>query len=252
MLPILVSVPHGGTETPPEIADRVIASPADIFDDGDACTREIYAFEAAVAHIHCADVARAFVDLNRAPDDLPPRSPDGVVKSETCYAKPIYAPGQDLTPELIDTLLDRHYHPYHRALTEAASDPLLRLAIDCHSMASKPPPISPDPGQERPLFCLSNAAGQTCPNETLERLADALVDTMDCARSDVWLNRPFRGGYITRAHGSGPLPWLQIEMNRSLYLADPWFDRPTLTVDPDRLSHLRDRLLEALELLDLG
>ena len=49
MLPILISVPHGGRETPPEIAAKVIASREDIFDDGDAWTPHIYALKERVA-----------------------------------------------------------------------------------------------------------------------------------------------------------------------------------------------------------
>ena len=92
-LPILLSIPHGGTEIPPEVQDRVIISPADLFDDGDAYTREIYNLGDGVAAVISANVARAFVDLNRAPNDLPPGNPDGVIKSHTCYRKLIYRAG---------------------------------------------------------------------------------------------------------------------------------------------------------------
>lgn len=251
MLPILISVPHGGTKTPPEIADRVCLSREDLFDDSDACTREICDFTEKVARVESADIARAFVDLNRSPTDRPPDDPDGVVKTVTCYRWPIYSQGQELTDELAELLLERYYYPYHSRLREAAANSFVRLGLDCHSMAAIPPPLALDRGHERPLFCLSNDDGQTCPTDTIERLADALAEAFECGRADVWLNRPFKGGYITRSHGRGGLPWIQVDMNRSFYLTEPWFDRSNLTVEPRRLSDLRERLLAALSQLDL-
>ena len=249
-LPILVSVPHGGTEVPPAIADRVCISDADLFDDGDALTPAIYAVEAAVRHWFAARIARAFVDLNRAPDDRPPRNPDGVVKTATCYGRPIYREGRELTDELTEDLLRAHYEPYHRALAEASRDPDLRLALDCHSMAAEPPAVAPD-AAPRPLFCLSNGEGATAPAALMESLRGALATAFDCALDDVRLNEPFKGGHITRHHGAGPLPWIQVEMNRSLYLSDPWFDRTSLTVDPARLAELRESFLAAMRVLPL-
>lgn len=250
MLPILVSVPHGGTETPPELADRVIATPQDIFDDSDAATLDIYALEGEVAHFVTTPIARAFVDLNRAPDDRPPANPDGVVKSETCYGRPIYDPAKPLTDQDAKALLERYYFPYHARLEEAARDDGVRLALDCHSMAAVPPPTSPDLGQQRPLICLSNDDGRTSQVSTLEKLADALAEAFEINRSGIWLNRPFKGGHITRSHGGGRVPWIQLEMNRSLYLADPWFDRDTLRVDARRLHDLRNRVFRALSWMD--
>jgi formiminoglutamase len=249
MLPILISIPHGGTRQPVELEGRVCLSEGDLFDDGDARTREIYDVGAAVASVISADVARAFVDLNRAPDDRPPANPDGVVKSLTCYGRPIYHPGSEPDDALIELLLARYHEPYHERL-RAANTPEIRLALDCHSMAAQAPPVAADPGRPRPLFCLGNADGATCPPSTIERLAEALTKAFECEPGEVKFNEPFRGGYIIRRHGVGQVPWIQVELNRSLYLNRPWFDRGRLYVDPSRLEDLRDRCLGALQELE--
>lgn len=251
-LPFVISVPHGGFEIPPEVADRVIITPADLFDDADACTRDIYDVTSEVVHTERADVARAFVDLNRPPDDLPPANPDGVVKTATCFDRPIYVPGQELTPALTQSLLESYYHPYHARLEQSASAPGLLLGLDCHSMAAEPPPVAPDAGTPRPHFCLSNDDGRTASTETMSRLADALAEAFELDREAIAFNAPFKGGYITRHHGNSPLPWIQVEMNRALYLSEPWFDSTTLTVAPARLAELRDRFLAALERFAAG
>ena len=83
-LPVVVSVPHGGRERPPELDGAVALDDTDLFADVDAFTDTIYGVSGRVAHLEIASIARTFVDLNRAPDDLPPANPDGVVKSGTC------------------------------------------------------------------------------------------------------------------------------------------------------------------------
>ena len=65
------------------------------------------------------------------------------------------------------------------------------------------------------------------------------------------MNWPFQGGYVARRHGRAPLPWIQVEMNRALYLAEPWFDEQRRLVDPGRLDALRERFWRALVALEL-
>lgn len=251
MLPVLLSIPHGGTRQPPELAGRVQLSREDLFDDSDAFTREIYDLGDEVLQVITTEIARAFVDLNRAPDDRAPANPDGVVKSVTCYGLPIYHEGREPGDDLVIELLQRYHAPYHRSLERAAEDPRVKLALDCHSMAAEAPTIAPDPGGQRPLFCLSNADGLTCPNELLEDIRRALADAFDCERTAVSLNHPFKGGFITRTHGRGRLPWVQVEMNRGLYLDPSWFRREALEVRTERLHYLRDRFQTALHALTL-
>ncbi len=253
-LPVLLSIPHGGDRVPPEAAAATALNAADIFSDGDACTREIYDLGDQVAAVQQATIARAFVDLNRGIDVRPPDQPDGVVKSLTADRIPVWRHGGAPADELAETLLERYWHPYHRRLEALADSPDLRLGIDCHSMAAVAPAIAPRPGEPRPLFCLSNANGDTAPDELLRELADALADSFECDRADILLNDPFQGGFITRWHGrrfaSGGLPWLQIEMNRSWYLAEPWYDASTQTVQPQRLRELNQRMRAALFAVD--
>jgi len=251
MLPVLLSIPHGGTETPDELRDRVCITPQDLFDDGDAFTADIYDLSGDVAGVVKAHVARAFVDLNRAPEERPPKYPDGVVKSATCFERPIYRPGHEPDAALTTRLIERYHTPYHTRLEEAVADPTVRLALDCHSMLAVAPPIGRDAGTSRPLFCLSNRDGATAPHPLLEELAAAMAAAFAVPREAVGLNHPFKGGYITRRHGDGRLPWIQVEMNRSLYLEEPWFDRDALEVDPGRITELRDRFRVALHRLRL-
>jgi formiminoglutamase len=65
---------------------------------------------------------------------------------------------------------------------------------------------------------LSDAGGASCDPGLVARLGRALAEAFGCAPEQVTRNRPFQGGYVIRRHGRRPLPWIQVEMNRSLYL----------------------------------
>ncbi len=210
-LPLLISVPHAGLAVPPE-AEPYNALPLDaIRADGDVGASAIYAIDGEVDAFVSTDVARAFVDLNRARDD---RHKDGVVKTHTCWDVPVYH--TPLPEPVVEHLLDRHWRPFHDRLTDAAS-PSLVLAIDCHTMAANGPPVGPDPGQRRPELCLSDVNGRSCPAPLFARLRDALAEAFAPFR--VAVNEPFRGGYITRTHAA-EMPWVQLEFSRAPFLTD--------------------------------
>lgn len=249
-LPVLLSIPHGGMDIPAELEDRIVLSAADIFEDIDPYTREIYDLGDSVTHVVSTAYPRTFVDLNRAPDDLPPDNPDGVVKSHTCYGKTIYQSGMEPDSDLKDTLLEKYYFPYHNEIERLSNskDPAIALALDCHSMAAVGPAISPDRGKKRPMVCLGNAHGRSCSQEAAAAMAACFRRAFSLEENDVTINRPFAGGYITRRYGGHPLPWIQVELNRDLYLRETFFNRRTLSVDKSRILEIRQMFEEALRL----
>ena len=74
------------------------------------------------------------------------------------------------------------------------------------------------------MFCISNQNGKTSSPELIERLASCISESFEIDRKEISLNDPFHGGYITKTYGNNPLPWIQVEMNRDLYLSEPWFE----------------------------
>ncbi len=234
-LPLLLSVPHGGLQTPEEVAGRTALSASDVMDDIDLFTRELYDLGGVVRHVLMADVARPFVDLNRDPEQLPPRFPDGVIKSHTCFNVPVYKPGFEPDEALVRHLLEKYHASYHRELERRLREPGVELMLDCHSMSEYPPPIAPDREQRRPLVNLGDYAGKACPRLTTELLANCIMDSLSLEDSQVTINRPFQGGYITRRHGANPRPVIQVEINRALYF-DP--DDPHRR-DETRIENIR-------------
>ncbi len=247
-LPVLLSIPHSGMHVPEQVKDRVCLTKSDLFEDVDAYTREIYDLGSKVVEVIGTEIARAIVDPGRSPADLPPDNPDGVVKTLTCYGKPIYHKGLELDKKLIGVLLRRYYQPYHRRIREAVRRTGLALALDCHSMAAVGPVISPDTGQKRPMICLGNVNGRSCDKQTTQKLAVCFRKAFALTGTEVKTNKPFAGGYITKTYGGRPLDWIQVEISRALYLTPPWFERKTLQMDAERLNRLNLMFENALRM----
>ena len=205
-LPIFISVPHAGELVTPEVKKFCTLSREEILADRDGGACSIYyGLEGHCTGFITSDIARVVVDLNRAPDDV---GGDGGIKDHTSWNVPVYKEFPD--EKLTQSLLNRHYFPYHKKLTAAASDKKIMLGLDCHTMSAVGPPMGPDPGRERPLVCVSNADG-TCPQDWIINLADCFSAVF---KQKAAINKPFRGGYITRSHAA-EVPWIQVEISRS-------------------------------------
>lgn len=246
----MLSIPHGGTKKPSELVEHLCITDRDLFDDSDPFVVEIYDLGGKVACVVKTDIARAFVDLNRSLQDMPPENPDGLIKSSTCHAKPIYLDGTIPSGALKDSLIRSYYLPYHREIQKSFRDLDLQLCIDCHSMASVAPGVSPDKhgSCKRPTFCLSNNDGQASSQEMLELLADCISESFLVGRKEIAFNDPFHGGHITRTYGNNPVPWIQVEINRDMYLKAPWFDENTMSMDPEHLCRLNRQFESSLVL----
>ena len=321
LLPVYISVPHGGLWVPPEVKPYCRLDLPAILKDGDTWTYALYNLKGRVLAYARFPVARAVVDVNRAAGDRPPDNPDGVVKTVTVDNEPVWADPQGLSPEQVERLLERYYEPYHRRLSRASQNRNILLGLDCHTMLNRAPSIASRPSEQRPLVCLSNGGDErgealdgeavTAPPSLLRALGKALERQLEDKGLEmgvpvVWLNRPFRGGHIIQRHGSGagqgygdgydcggghwqgcgcpsgnehgyqhenvhghrnwhkyghdkdhahrhrgsrPLPWIQVEFNRALYLrTEPVTAKPPGEVVL-HLNDLRRRFVQALETL---
>ncbi|MHC4538014.1 MAG: N-formylglutamate amidohydrolase [Planctomycetota bacterium] len=194
-LPVLISVPHAGLKIPPEITAYNLLTKKEILEDSDEGASEIFAIQSHVQTYVTTDIARVFVDMNRSEND---RTRDGVIKTHTCWDVPIY--NKPLPVDLIEVMINKY--------SLASSG--VSFGIDCHTMADIGPPISPDPGQKRPLVCLGNADG-TFPDHWLRIMKDCFRQSFQV---EISLNKPFRGGNIIRTHAS-EMPWVQVEISRT-------------------------------------
>ncbi len=261
-LPFLLSIVHGGSMLPRELAPRLALSSADVFFDSNPWTREIFAMGELVQGRLEVEVARAVIDLDRDPGHRPPDFQDGVVKTVTRYGKKVWTEEGQPTPDEVQRLIDRYHRPYHEILERTASRGGVRMGLDCHSMGPVGAPLDPDPGLARPVFCLGNLGdekgegdGITCRPSSLHALAAALAEEFADVQPVgdqplVAFNRPYSGDYILRRHGHGRTPWIQFTINRSLALKSEPEDPGTAEDVPDSdrevISELRVRILRTL------
>ncbi|GLQ21202.1 N-formylglutamate amidohydrolase [Algimonas porphyrae] len=225
--PILFASPHSGSIYPQAFRERALLGKAQLRRNEDMFVdRLIAAAVPAGAPRLCAHFPRCYVDVNRAPDDLPqswsdrPIDPSaraqagiGVVPTHIGDRAPIYRriPSRADVEARIAAL----YHPYHAALQALIGQSCARfgqaLLIDCHSM----PGFAPM-GSRRPDIVLGDRFGRACHADTLLQVRQVLQD----AGFSVAVNYPYAGGYVTDHYGrpDSGIETLQIEINRDLYL----------------------------------
>lgn len=266
-LPIVISVPHGGTEVPQELKAHCRLTLSAILLDNDTWARDLFSLRTRVAFYSESRVARAVVDMNRDPRDRPPQNPDGVVKTVTVFGGQVWERPEGLSARQADELIARYHSPFHEQLRQGAQSGKAVLGIDCHTMLTEGPPGSPRAGEKRPLICLSNRGDEggqqqkeplTAPSAMLYALRDSLHQHFQAEISSfldenssvpaVTINSPFKGGYIIKEHAKdSPIPWIMVEFNRSLYLPR----HPFLTLRPpfhaqNHLREIREKFIKAL------
>jgi N-formylglutamate amidohydrolase len=222
--PVVIAVPHAGRVYPAALAatQAVPLSVLERLEDRYA-DRLIRAALARGAVGIVAEIARAWIDLNRAPDEVePPESSDAVASSRRARIGlglvPSRLGGRKLfqrrpTPEEVAARLASVHQPYHQAvgdaLTEAVAIHGRALLIDCHSM---PPLGGPNPAQV--------VVGDLHGRSAATAITQAVVETARAAGYRVALNQPYAGAYTLMRHGrTAQVDAVQVELDRAAYLS---------------------------------
>jgi N-formylglutamate amidohydrolase len=236
--PVIVSVPHAGRCYDSALLDQLCVPLDAVLPLEDRyADRLVEAVARNGFATIIAQVPRLVIDLNRAPDDLDPRSiRGGFMLGAPMSTKaraglgliPTYLQGRNalwrkpLERHDIEARL-RHVHaPYHAALGDALVAARARwgsaLLIDLHSM----PPVQDD---NAPDIVIGDRFG-TSANTRFTAVAEAVCQA---AGMRVGINAPYAGGYIVSHHARphDHIHALQIEVDRRLYL-DTALETPSL------------------------
>ncbi len=221
--PLLVSIPHAGTEVPEAIAAR-LSPAARVLPDTDWHLERLYDFlDALGASVLQASYSRYVIDLNRPPDDeslYPGRATTGLVPRETFFGEPVYADGAQPDADEIASRREQYWQPYHeqlqRTLDELRARHGFALLWDAHSIRSTVPRLFDG---RLPDFNLGTADGRSCAPALAARLHAIAADA---AGFTSVLNGRFKGGYITRRYGRPEegVHAVQLELSMAAYMDD--------------------------------
>lgn len=264
-LPIAIIIPHGGLAVPPELEGRIALTPEQIFNEADSYVDDIFDYKDRVLHWMNFPYARGILDVNR-PDDatLHHRLGDGAVKMVSSYGVPVFHEGAKPDLELVNTLIAKHWRPWHEKLAEIVDDPAVKLIVDCHSMAAVGPAAYDDPSALRPRVSSSNLGDErgesreswgliTAPPAMTrffgERLGELLADIPDLTETGApyAINAPYLGGWAMRVYGGSYKPWLMVELSRGLYIGKQESDSPIVLPNGQLLKDIGDRVWQAIE-----
>lgn len=250
--PLLVSVPHDGTELPNEIAARMTDEGRAV-PDTDWHIARLYDFvRARGASLIVPRYSRYVVDLNRPVDGsalYPGRRETGVCPTISFADRPLYRPDQAPGADEIAWRVDRYWRPYHAAL--AAELERLRsehpavLLWEGHSIRGRVPMLFDG---RLPDLNLGTASGASCAAVVRTALAERLGAQ---TRYSHVVDGRFQGGYITRHYGRPEqgIHAVQLELVQANYMdEDPPYTYRVERAEPliGLIGDLLDTALAAL------
>jgi formiminoglutamase len=230
--PVLVSMPHVGTEIPACLQGRL--SPACVpLGDTDWHLPRLYDFvQEHGASLLIASYTRFAVDLNRPPDDAPlyASATTGLHPDILFDGRPAFNEGRGLTEEERACFLGDIWQPYHACIANELSRIRSRygyaLLFDAHSIASAIPRLFEG---RLPDFNLGTADDKSADPALTVRLAAVLSEAPQYRLA---VNGRFKGGYITRHYGRPDenLQAVQLELAQRTYMREemPYDYQPEL------------------------
>ncbi len=258
-IPVLVDVPHAGEWIPEELLTEMPVEGKTLRRDLDLYVDQIWdrspEFGATLIY---SKVSRYVVDLNRAADDVSPKTvlgakridapgyyhDRGVVWRTTTDGIPVLS--GPMTQDAFARRIETFHTPYHTAIRteiDRIRDQFgYCILIDGHSMPSMGRSGHTDPGSRRADIVPGDVEGTSC--------ADAVRMTVESHfRSNgysVATNKPYKGGWITRHFGEPEenVHAIQIEVNRDVYM-----NEKTFKIREKNMARLNDVCSALVELM---
>jgi N-formylglutamate amidohydrolase len=241
---VVFASPHSGRVYPRAFLSKVLLDEREIRSSEDAFVDKL--FESVTdfgAPFLMAKAPRAFLDLNRGPEELDPALIDGVRR---ITPNPRVASGLGVIPRVVANgraiyrgklslaeahgRLSTYWHPYHDTLQTLLDESHQQfgeaILIDCHSMPHDALTNVGPPGATRPNIVLGDRFGAAAAASVVERVEAAFTK----AGFRVARNMPFAGAYTAQHYGRPARRQhaIQVEIDRALYM-----DEHTMTRHSD-------------------
>lgn len=234
MSSLIFASPHSGREYTADFLAQVALDRRSIRSSEDAFVDRLFDMAPDLgAPLLVARAPRAFLDLNRAADELDPGVIEGIARVPH---NPRISSGLGVIPRVVaggrsiyrgklglaeaEARITRFWHPYHQALAALVEETRAAFGqavlIDCHSMPHEAIEAHTRPGQPRPEVVLGDRYGATAGREVMDRIEAAFA----AAGLRVGRNAPFAGAYVAQAYGrpSRGVHVVQVEIDRALYM----------------------------------
>lgn len=232
--PVVFASPHSGRAYPADFLAQSVLSAHQIRSSEDAFVDILFGDAPLFgAPLLAAEAPRAYIDLNRASDELDPAVIEGI--SHVAH-NPRISSGLGVIPRVVSggrqiyrgklsfaqaqARINQIWHPYHDALRQLIEttyrDFGSAVLLDCHSMPHEAIDGHLRPGQPRPEVVLGDRFGASAGREVMDHVESAFAN----AGLRVARNTPFAGAYVTQSYGRPSVGRhvIQIEIDRSLYM----------------------------------
>lgn len=239
--PILISMPHNGTEIPHDIQVNMCESAKKMVDT-DWYLDRLYKFALERGcYLINPKYNRYVIDLNRPSDNqnlYPGQDTTELCPTTQFDKQPIYL--QDCEPgkqEIADRV-EKYWRPYHDqlsiALSEIKSEFGIALLFEAHSIKSKVPRFFEG---QLPDFNFGDFNHKSCSKNLIDKIIDWNLED-DSEYSKV-VNGRFKGGYNTRAYGdpNSGIHAIQLELSQATYM-----DENLLRFNPRKAEQVRKPL----------
>ncbi|OUS38068.1 N-formylglutamate deformylase [Rhodobacterales bacterium 56_14_T64] len=242
--PLVLGLPHTGTEVPPEIWNQLNQT-GQTLADTDWHIHDLYGGLVPDVTSVRTPIHRYVIDVNRDPGGVslyPGQNTTTLCPLTNFDGQAIYRDGMQPDTAEIDRRREIFHAPYHAALqaelTRVKAIHGFAILYDCHSIRGDIPFLFEG---RLPDFNIGTNLGTTC---------DRAIETVVASRcqaaegyTDI-LNGRFKGGWTTRHYGSPTDGYHAIQMELALgtYCAEapPW------TIIPTRAANLREHLTHIL------
>ena len=246
--PVVLGLPHTGTDVPPALWSRLNAT-GQALADTDWHIDRLYNGLLDDVTVVRATFHRYVIDANRPPDGAslyPGQNTTGLCPVTDFDGRAIWLPGEAPEADEVEDRRRAFHAPYHAALQAEMARVQARHGVailyDCHSIRSRIPflfdGVLPD-------FNIGTADGVSCAPILSRTVQDI------CSQAEGYthvLNGRFKGGWTTRHFGQPARGWhaVQMELAQSTHLAT---EAPPFAYDAARADRLRpvlSRILHAL------
>ncbi len=257
-VPVLIIIPHGGIIVPDELSGYEQIDRFGLFIESDCCANDLFGFD-TIDSIKKIDsqISHMFVDLDRPPQAIPPKTDDGVIKKESLSGRKIFKDRVFPDEIAISNILKRYYFPFHNTIEKIIETGDIKMIFECHTMMPVGPRNSFDPGKPRSLINAVNIAStddssiHTCTDDLVKEFLTIVNRAFNSEEATVAgktaYNKPKFEGYILDKYGPCGIPFIRLSVSKSLFLNDKYFSYEYMKVDELRINELKNKIWSGID-----